>query len=322
MRNKTSNAIVSLTVLVVLAVGLGLGLVSVDVNAQPQGGAQVRVESPDASGKLTSLNAMFWVPSGTAKGAVVLVHGSGGWTDHTVGHYARAFSAAGYAALAFDSFGARGISNTADDQTQITSMQMTRDAYAARQFLLDRGFKADRLGVMGFSKGGIVALYAADRNFLPQQIERFAVSIPFYPGCVIRPRAPKPVSRIFMALGEKDDWSGVKPCQDLAEDYARAGGTITVKVYPGATHGFDGNPENIRMIQLRTVENYMQCTLYLEDDGQVVHDGKRYGPNDTALIVELRKTCITKGASVWTNLTQKAAATLDVIEFLDRSFGL
>ena len=108
MRNKTSKVIVSITALAILAAGLGLGLVSADANAQPQGGAQVRIESPDASGKLTALNAMLWTPSGAAKGAVVLVHGSSGWTDHTIGHYGRAFSAAGYAALAFDAFGGHG----------------------------------------------------------------------------------------------------------------------------------------------------------------------------------------------------------------------
>jgi 5-methyltetrahydropteroyltriglutamate--homocysteine methyltransferase len=45
-------------------------------------------------------------------------------------------------------------------------------------------------------------------------------------------------------------------------------------------------------------------------------------PDDAALVVELRKTCVTKGASMWTNQTQKAAATRDVIDFLDRTFGL
>jgi len=318
MKSKARNSIASALALVLL----GLGLVSDGVSAQPQGGAQVSIESQDASGTHILLNAMLWTPPGTAKGAVVLVHGSSGWTDYTVGHYGRALSAAGYAALAFDAFGARGVGSTGNDQTQVTAMQMTRDAYAARQFLLGRGFKSDRLGVMGFSKGGLAAMQAADRNFVPEQTERFEVAIPFYPGCPVHPRVPKPVSKVFMGLGEKDDYTGVKPCQDLAEDYRRAGGTITVKVYPDASHGFDGNPENTRMIQFRTVENFMGCVVFLEEDGQVVQDGKRYRPDDAALVVELRKTCVTKGASMWTNQTQKAAATHDVIDFLDRTFGL
>jgi len=158
MKSKARNSIASAWALVLL----GLGLVSDGVSAQPQGGAQVSIESQDASGTHILLNAMLWTPPGTAKGAVVLVHGSSGWTDYTVGHYGRALSAAGYAALAFDAFGARGVGSTGNDQTQVTAMQMTRDAYAARQFLLGRGFKSDRLGVMGFSKGGLAAMQAAD----------------------------------------------------------------------------------------------------------------------------------------------------------------
>jgi dienelactone hydrolase len=132
---------------------------------------------------------------------------------------------------------------------------------------------------------------------------------------------PKPVGEVYMALGEDDDWSGVKPCQALAEDYSRAGGKIVVKVYPGATHGWDGNPAYTGLIRLPSVENYKDCVLYMEEDGQVVHEGRKYGPNDAALIVELRKTCVKRGATVWTNTRQKAAATADAIAFLDRTIG-
>lgn len=58
-----------------------------------------------------------------------------------------------------------------------------------------------------------------------------------------------------MALGEDDDYTGVKPCRGLADDFARAGGKITVKIYPGATHGRDGNPDATRMIRVPLVEN-------------------------------------------------------------------
>jgi hypothetical protein len=35
---------------------------------------------------------------------------------------------------------------------------------------------------------------------------------------------------------------------------------------------------------------------------------------------EMRKSCIKRGGSGWTNLTQKANVTLDLIEFLDSNF--
>ena len=81
---------------------------------------------------------------------------------------------------------------------------MTRDAFSARRFLLEEGYAADRMAVMGFSKGGTVALYEADRNLLPTEADRFPVAISFYPSCSMRPRTPKPASIVFMALGEKE----------------------------------------------------------------------------------------------------------------------
>jgi hypothetical protein len=37
---------------------------------------------------------------------------------------------------------------------------------------------------------------------------------------------------------------------------------------------------------------------------------------------EMRKSCVKRGGSGWTNLTQKANVTLDLIEFLDSDFRL
>jgi len=305
-----------------VAFAVSLATLSAIAHAQPTGGTDVSFNSRDASANALVVRGHLWVPAGAAKGAVVLVHGSGGWTDHREGHYGRALSAAGYAALAIDSFGARGVTGTAEDQTLVTAADMIRDSFAARRLLIERGFPADRTAIMGFSKGGMVALYAADRNYVPEETERFAASLPFYPGCLIRLRVPKPASTMFMVLGDKDDYTGVKPCQQVADDYRQAGGNVTVKIYPGAAHAFDGNPKHTGRIDLRWVENYMDCEMFLEEDGSFTYRGQRYPrSNDPELVKQLRKTCARKGASVWTNLRQKEAATRDAIAFLDGLFA-
>lgn len=287
--------------------------------AQPQGGEDVQFPSAQPDGTSITLAGKLYRPPGTPKGGVVLVHGSGGWSEHREGHYGKAFREAGYAVLAIDSFGPRGVSDTTEDQGRVTGSQMTADAFAARRHLLSLGLAPQRLGVMGFSKGGQVALMAADRTFLPSESDRFAVSIPFYPGCNGRPREPKPASEIFMALGERDDWTGVKPCQDLADDFRKAGGKISVVVYPGATHCFDCNPRLTTAFRLPTVENYSDCVIEIEPDGTSVYGGKRFQPGDLAILTELRKSCMKKGTTMWTNPTQKKRATEHVIEFLDRT---
>ena len=174
---------------------------------------------------------------------------------------------------------------------------------------------------MGFSKGGMVALFAADRTYLPDQKERFAVAIPFYPGCITRPREPKPASSMYMALGAEDDYTGVKPCQDIATDFARAGGQVQVKVYPDSTHGFDGNPANLRAYRISTVENYIDCVAEVDSEGKIIYAGKKFAQDDSSIVGEMKKSCMKKGATIWTNVTQKKKATEDVISYLNRVFA-
>lgn len=287
---------------------------------QPLGGERISFSSSNTDATAQILQGVLFKPRGTPRGAVVLIHGSGGWTDHREGHYGRAFSASGYLVLAVDSFGARGVSSTTEDQSRVTSIQMTMDAFYARRYMLGLGVDPKRIAVMGFSKGGQVALFAADRNYLPAETERFTVAIPFYPGCSGRPIVPKPASSIYMALGEKDDYTGVKPCQNIAADYTRAGGQVQVKVYPDSTHGFDGNPENIRAYRMSTVENYIDCVAEVDSEGNLIYAGKKFAQGDLSILVEMKKSCMKKGATVWTNVTQKQRATEDVISFLNTAF--
>lgn len=320
-----SEAITAIQVLIRrlrLAIAM-LCLVTVGVGwaQQPQGGQPVAFQTLDQAGRATELRGLLYQASAPVKGAVVLMHGSSGWTDYREGHYARALSAAGYQVLAVDSFGPRGIANTGEDQKQLGMGNNTRDAFAARRHLLSLGAPPNKMAVMGFSRGGVVALRAADRTYVQEEADRFAAAVAFYPGCNNRAREPKPASVVYMALGEKDDYTGVKPCQEIAADFAAAGGKIEVKVYPDSTHGFDGNPANTRMFRLPTIENYMDCTVYVEPDGRQTLAGQTFGASEMAIFDLARKTCVKSGATMWTNLKQKEIATKDVIEFLNKTIG-
>jgi len=296
--------------LLVVAAGL--------VQAQPKEGEAVSYDSPQLAGGTLVIRGILYKPTGPAKGSVVIVHGSGGWSDGREGHYGRALSAAGYAALAIDTFGPRSVSNTAADQGKLSTFQQMMDAFAARTYLLSLGYPADKTAIMGFSRGGTVSVQAADRTFLPQVAERFKLSLPFYAGCTARPREPKPASTMFMVLAEKDEWVGVKSCQDLATAYAAAGGKVTSKVYPNTAHGFDGDPANTRLFRVSDAETFVDCVALVEPDGTLGYGGKKFAATDSSgLLDEMRKSCVKKGGSVWTNLGQKEAATKDAIEFLD-----
>lgn len=198
---------------------------------------------------------------------------------------------------------------------------MARDAFGASRFLRDRGTPIERQIVMGFSKGGAAALFAADRTFLPNESGRFAAALAFYPGCNTRARIPKPAGQVFMALGEKDDYSGVEPCQELATAFRAAGGTISVTVYPNASHAFDGDPARTGMQHLRSAENYMDCRLLVEQDGSLSLGERRFAAGDPKVLPAMRATCMRKGASLWTNPWQKERATADAVAFAKSLFA-
>jgi len=94
--------------------------------------------------------------------AVVLVHGSGG-VGANVDRWAQELNGIGVSAFIVDSFTGRGIVNTAADQSQLSSLGMMVDAFRALE-LLGRHSRVDpaRIGVMGFSKGGVTSTPASN----------------------------------------------------------------------------------------------------------------------------------------------------------------
>jgi len=295
--------------------------VTVPLNQEPQGGKRVSFSSPQANAADLSIDAMLYKPDATARGAVVVVNAAPGWSDFREGQYARALSSAGYAVLAIDTYGPRGITGTQTDNARLSTLAQAHDALAARKYLVSIGYPMDRLAVMGTGRGGTIALLVADRTFVQGEGERFAVAMAISANCIFHPKAPKPASKVFIAIGGKDDVAGVQPCKDFANEFANAGGHIDVKVYPDSSSGFDGHPDVLGVIRDPFMESFVNCSVAVEADGRSAYGGKTFAESDTAaLIGEMRKSCIRRGGSGWTNLTQKAALTFDLIEFLDANF--
>ena len=295
--------------------------VPIDINEAPKGGKPIVVMSAQADGPSVPLPASYFEAVGTPRGAVVIVNAAGGWTDAREGHFGRSLSSAGYGVLAIDSYGPRGIPSTLIDNARLSMFVQARDAFAARRFLVAQGHAPDRIAVLGTGRAGTVALLAADRTFMPDEVERFNLAMAISPACIFHPVSPKPAANVYMALADMDDLSGLKPCEDLARGFAAAGGNIRVKVYRGASGSFDGHPAMVRKVQETFAETFTACEIAVGEDGRAVIGPRLFGENDfRSLIAEMRKVCMGKKATSWTNLTQKATLTLDIIDFLDGSF--
>ena len=158
----------------------------------PQGGLLVAFASPQPEGVTLSIPAVLFRPTGAAKGAVVVVNATPGWSDFREGHYGRALSSAGYAVLAIDTYGPRKVTQAERDNSKLSTYAQALDAFAARKYLISLGYAPDRMAVMGTGRGGTIALLAADRTFMRNEKDRFALAMPISAGCIFHPRKPSP----------------------------------------------------------------------------------------------------------------------------------
>jgi dienelactone hydrolase len=193
------------------------------------------------------ISAELRLPPGTSKvAAVILVHGSNGIGANVDG-WARELNGIGVAAFLLDSFTGRGITQTVTDQSQLGHLAMIFDAYRALDLLSGHArIDPTRIAIMGFSKGGFVALYASLKRFQrvygPKGLE-FAAYIPFYAPCNTIYREDEQVSDrpIRLFHGAADDYVSVEPCRQYVDRLLRAGKNAGLMEYAGAQHAFD-NP--------------------------------------------------------------------------------
>ena len=175
--------------------------------------------------------------------AVVILHGSAG-VDSRGSLYADALNAAGIATLEIDMWGARGIAG-GGQRPPLPTFTLP-DAYGALNYLASKpGIDAQRIGVLGFSWGGVMSLLSADKNYTSGlgNGHKFAAHVAHYPICwgynigipgiVFNDLTGAPV---LIQVGKLDDYDdGGEPCENLAAPFPE----VSVKVYPNAHHAWD-----------------------------------------------------------------------------------
>lgn len=181
--------------------------------------------------------------------AVVMVHTISGFREANEGWLAAELRRSGFATLTYDSFSARGLSQSAvvGSRAGPPIASGVADAFAALQLLAGHPrIAADRIGIVGFSFGGEVAHLTAFellRAVMAPGSSRFAAHVATYPGGSYGLRAEAGVytgAPILMLLGEKDDNLPVAKVEGYLA-YANGAGhpaPITTVIYPGAFHAW------------------------------------------------------------------------------------
>lgn len=274
-----------------------------------------------AQGKEVVLAGELRLPPGAAPqdatepvAAAVLVHGSGGISGST-DLWARELNGIGVAAFILDCFSGRGITSTVADQDQLNSLVMVGDAYRALDLLAAHpGIRADRIAVMGFSKGAVAAIYSATDRFHRlhgSPDHRFAAHVGLYTPCNVTYADDTAVARVPLRFfhGTGDDYVSVVPCRDYVARLRAAGADAALTEYPGAQHGFD-NPLHPPLVSLPDAQTTRNCRM-VEGPGGVIRDAQ------TGQAYSLRSApCVETGAHVGYDARAAAAVRAAVAELL------
>ena len=152
---------------------------------------------------------------------IIGVAGSYGWGEHHF-QYLEMFRQMGIATFELNSFKSRNITSTVGSQTEITMAAMILDAYRALEVLASHPkIDKEKISIVGWSLGGGVTLFSGllpVKNAINKELN-FASHLAFYPPCFIDPENTDfTKSPIHIFIGELDNWTPAKPCEDLANN--------------------------------------------------------------------------------------------------------
>jgi len=215
---------------------------------------------------VTQLTGYLYRPAGEAPDpALVMLHGRAGpysslkrgvhrsdnltlrhrmwgefWADH------------GYVALHVDSYGPRGFGDgfprhSYAARPAAVGEQTVRplDAYGALDYLRSRSdVRADRIGVQGWSNGGMAVLAAMAPHppgYLPEKEAGFRAALALYPGCTVQLKQGdyRPYAPLLLLAASEDNEVLPQNCARLADAVRARGGNMDFILYEGAQHSFD-----------------------------------------------------------------------------------
>jgi len=255
--------------------------------------------------------------------AMVVVHGSSGVLRNDW-EWAKRLNDLGVAAFVIDNFTGRGVIETATDRSRLSSMADAAGALAALRLLATHpAIDPKRIGVIGFSRGGSVAIDSALEPIRRAVIDddlRFAAHVAVYPGCsVTQVSARLDGSPMLMLLGGKDDYTPAPACLAYADALRAKGAAVSVVVYPNAYHGFDSkapphfSPRRTTLRDCHGATDLDEGVFTMQKDGQTV--------TGADAVAEL-KACTERGVTLGSDPEAREKAPRDVADFLNRIFAL
>jgi dienelactone hydrolase len=236
---------------------LSLALVGVVISTSTVlAAAPDHVDIPEGA---LALHATLYRPQGSGPfAAVVALHDCGGLPHRPMtqaqlyDQWAQLLVAQGFVVLLPDSFGSRGLHSQCrePDRKIHASRERVADANAARLWLQAQSYiKPDHISLLGWSNGGVAALWAIRPSAAPQDGGAdFRSAVALYPNCH-RSRETAWSARVptLILVGSADDSTSAATCQQMVAGAHDRSARVQIVVYPGAHHEFDRANTPIRL---------------------------------------------------------------------------
>lgn len=200
---------------------------------------------------VTTAQGRLYLPEGASSAdrvpAMVILHGSGGLKPIREYHTAELLAKNGYAGLVLDYYAPRGYTEESAYRNKtagVTEFDVVTDAYAALRALQNHpAIDGSRIGVMGFSYGGMATRLAMDdriREQLASDIPPFSLHVDIYGPCYQDFRVKKTTGAPLLTLrGAYDASNNLVDCAREEERLRSAGSTVGVVIYATAGHSWE-----------------------------------------------------------------------------------
>jgi dienelactone hydrolase len=149
----------------------------------------------------------------------------------------------GFAVLLPDSNASRGLGSQCGVRSRAVRVdrELVNDANAARLWLQAQPWVApDRVSLLGWSSGGIAALWAVRARVPVTGGADFRSAVALYPGCrrlgtsAWSARVPT-----LILIGRADEMTSAAVCQQMVAGARGRSARVEIRVYTGAHHDFD-----------------------------------------------------------------------------------
>ena len=270
--------------------------------------------------------------------AMVIVSGSGGITPGREHEYAALFNEWGIASFVIDYYQPRGVTSETPYMMKVaavTEFDVVADAFAALKLIASHpAVDASRIGIIGFSYGGMASRFALDQRFvdaLAPGTSGFALHIDVYGPCFQNLQSERlSVAPLLTLRGTEDRSNDLAACAQREAELSAAGIPVERHVYPGAGHGWESLQERGLLAEAPYI---VGCELRYDSVGRAYLNGELFARNEpdadrlTRVATRLAsgsqfKDCVQYGYIMGRDSETHSKADAEIRTFLGQHFAM